>query len=58
MTGGGGLLPDEVRAVAAERRLLEKPRGEFVVFHFVHVFLPQSTFAGEPVSDPCGVTVV
>lgn len=42
-------LPDEVGAVAAEGRLLEEPGYEFVVLHFVDVFLPQGTFASEPV---------
>ena len=51
-------LPYEVRTVAAERRLLEEPRCEFVVFHFMHVFLPQSTFAGEPVPNPSWVTIM
>lgn len=44
-------LPDEVGAVAAEGRLLEEPGYEFVVLHFVDVFLPQGTFASEPVGD-------
>ena len=44
-------LPNEVRAVAAEGRLLEKPRSKFVVFHFVDVFLAQSTFACKSISD-------
>lgn len=44
--------------MAAERRLLEKPRGKLVVLHFVHVLLPQSTFAGEAVPDPGRVGVV
>lgn len=42
-------LPDEVRAVAAERRLLEEPGYEFVVLDFVDVFLPQRPFPSEPV---------
>ncbi|KAK5866165.1 hypothetical protein PBY51_020375 [Eleginops maclovinus] len=42
-------LPDEVGAVAAESRLLEEPGSEFVVLHFVDVFLPQSTFASKPI---------
>ena len=42
-------LPDEVGAVAAESRLPEEPGYEFVVLDFVDVFLPQSTFASEPI---------
>ncbi|KAK7929869.1 hypothetical protein WMY93_006264 [Mugilogobius chulae] len=36
--------PNEVRAVAAESRLLEEPRSEFVIFYHMNVLLPQSTF--------------
>lgn len=49
--GGGKALPDEVGAVAAESRLLEEAGCEFVVLHFVDVFLPQRTFTSEPVGD-------
>lgn len=48
---GGEDLPDEVGAVAAESRLLEEPRYEFMVLHFVDVLLPQRTFTSEPVGD-------
>lgn len=44
--------------MAAERRLLEKPRSKLVVFHFMHIFLPQSTFAGESVPNPSWVIIV
>lgn len=44
--------------MAAERRLLKKPCSKLVVFHFVHVLLPQSTFSGESVPDPGRVVVV
>lgn len=51
-------LPYEVCTMAAERRLLEKPRSKLVVFHFMHIFLPQSTFAGESVPNPSRVIIV
>lgn len=53
-----GCLPYKIRAMAAERRLLKKPCNKLVVFHFVHVLLPQSTFSGESVPDPGRVVVV
>lgn len=36
--------PDEVRAVAAEGRLLEKSCDKFMIFNFMNIFLTQSTF--------------
>ncbi|MEQ2206669.1 hypothetical protein XENOCAPTIV_001404, partial [Xenoophorus captivus] len=39
--------PDEVRAVAAEGRLLEEARDELVVLHLVHVLLAEGSLAGE-----------
>lgn len=53
-----GCSPYKIRAVAAERWLLEKTRGKFVVFNFVHVFLSQSAFAGESVPNPGRVIVM
>lgn len=47
-----GYLPYKVCAMAAKRRLFEKPRRKFVVFHFMHIFLPQSTFTSESVPNP------
>lgn len=51
-------LPDEVGAVAAESRLPEEPGCEFVVLHFVDVFLPQSTFTRKPVRHVLGERLV
>lgn len=53
-----GCLPYKVCTMAAERRLLEKPRSKFVVFHFMHIFLPQSTFAGKSVTNPSWVIIM
>lgn len=44
--------------MAAERRLLKKPCSKLVIFHFVHVFLPQGAFPGESVPDPGRVVVM
>lgn len=52
LTGVNGCLPYEVCAVAAERRLFEESRSKFMVFHFMHILLPQSTFTGESVPNP------
>lgn len=51
-------LPYKIRAMAAERRLLKKPCSKLVIFHFVHVFLPQGAFPGESVPDPGRVVVM
>jgi len=46
--------PDEVFTVAAERRLLEKPRHELVTFDLVNVLLSQraSSLHAEPGARP------
>lgn len=44
--------PDEVRAVAAERGLLEEARDELVVLDLVHVLLAQSSLAREAPRGP------
>ncbi len=41
------LLPDKVRAVAAESRLLEEASDKLVVLNFVNVLLSQSTLSGK-----------
>ena len=32
-------LPDKILAMTTERRLLKKSRHEFMIFHFVDIFL-------------------
>lgn len=54
----GQCLPDEVGAVAAESRLLEESGCEFVVFDFMDVLLPQSTFASKPIGNVRGGRLV
>lgn len=44
--------------MAAKRRLLKEPGNKLVVFHFVHIFLPQSAFPCEPVPDPGRVVIM
>lgn len=53
-----GCSPYKIRAVAAERWLLEKTCDKFVVLNFVHVLLSQRAFAGESVPDPGRVIVM
>ena len=44
--------------MTAECRLLKKTGSKFVVLHFMNVFLPQSTFAGETVSNCSRIVVM
>ena len=44
--------------MTAECRLLKKTCSKFVVLHFMNVFLPQSTFAGETVSNCSRIVVM
>lgn len=44
--------------MAAKRRLLKEPGSKLVVFHFVHILLPQSAFPGKPVPDPGRVVIM
>lgn len=50
--------PDEVRAVAAESRLLEEPGYEFMVLDLVDVLLPQGAFPSKPICDVRGGRLV
>ncbi len=43
--------PDKIFAVAAERRLFEKPCHELMVLYFMNIFLSQRSASLDPTGD-------
>ena len=52
------ILPNKVFAVAAKRRLLEKPSNELMVFNIEIIFLPQSAASGKLLRTKLFIAIV